>query len=120
MMNKGLNCELKESKFFPKELKAMKDLALKTAKEYKSQAPQQTAPQAQPQQDPIALIGIQIAEAAAAGDMDKVMALTTALNALKAAQQVQPQAPVVEEEPEEETTDESDVEVDEELADMDC
>lgn len=120
MMNKGLNCELKESKFFPKELKAMKDLALKTAKEYKSQAPQQTAPQAQPQQDPIALIGIQIAEAAAAGDMDKVMALTTALNALKAAQQVQPQAPVVEEEPEEETTDESDVEVDDELADMDC
>ena len=120
MMNKGLNCELKESKFFPKELKAMKDLALKTAKEYKSQAPQQTAPQAQPQQDPIALIGIQIAEAAAAGDMDKVMALTTALNALKAAQQVQPQAPVVDEEPVEETTDESDVEVDEELADMDC
>jgi glycerophosphoryl diester phosphodiesterase len=120
MMNKGLNCELKESKFFPKELKAMKDLALKTAKEYKSQAPQQTAPQAQPQQDPIALIGIQIAEAAAAGDMDKVMALTTALNALKAAQQPAPQAPVVEEEPEEETTDESDVEVDEELADMDC
>lgn len=120
MMNKGLNCELKESKFFPKELKPMKDLALKTAKEYKSQAPQQTAPQTQPQQDPIALIGIQIAEAAAAGDMEKVMALTTALNALKAAQQVQPQAPVVEEEPEEETTDESDVEVDEELADMDC
>ena len=120
MMNKGLNCELKESKFFPKELKAMKDLALKTAKEYKAQAPQQTAPQAQPQQDPIVLIGLQIAEAAAAGDMDKVMALTTALNALKAAQQTAPQAPVVDEEPEEEVYDESDVEVDEELADMDC
>lgn len=119
MMNKGLNCELKESKFFPKELKAMKDLALKTAKEYKAQAPQQTAPQAQPQQDPIALIGLQIAEAAAAGDMDKVMALTTALNALKAAQQTAPQAPVVNEEPEEDS-DESDVEVDDELADMDC
>lgn len=120
MMNKGLNCEVKESKFFPKELKAMKDLAIKVAKEYKAQAPQQTAPQAQPQQDPIALIGLQIAEAAAAGDMDKVMALTTALNALKAAQQTSPQAPVVDDEPVEETTDESDVEVDDELENMEC
>ena len=120
MMNKGLNCEVKESKFFPKELKAMKDLAIKVAKEYKAQAPQQTAPQAQPQQDPIALIGLQIAEAAAAGDMDKVMALTTALNALKAAQQTAPQAPVVDDEPVEETTDESDVEVDDELENMEC
>lgn len=120
MMNKGLNCEVKESKFFPKELKAMKDLAIKVAKEYKAQAPQQTAPQAQPQQDPIALIGLQIAEAAAAGDMDKVMALTTALNALKAAQQTAPQAPVADDEPVEETTDESDVEVDDELENMEC
>ena len=120
MMNKGLNCEVKESKFFPKELKAMKDLAIKVAKEYKAQATQQTAPQAQPQQDPIALIGLQIAEAAAAGDMDKVMALTTALNALKAAQQTSPQAPVVDDEPVEETTDESDVEVDDELENMEC
>ena len=120
MMNKGLNCEVKESKFFPKELKAMKDLAIKVAKEYKAQAPQQTAPQAQPQQDPIALIGLQIAEAAAAGDMDKVMTLTTALNALKAAQQTAPQAPVADDEPIEETTDESDVEVDDELENMEC
>lgn len=116
MMNKGFNCKVNESKYFPKELKAMKDLAIKVAKEYKSQAPQQTAPQAQPQQDPITLIGLQIAEAASAGDMDKVMALTTALNALKSAQSTEPQAPVVEEE--EEPAEE--LNVDEEIADLDC
>ena len=116
MMNKGFNCKVNESKYFPKELKAMKDLAIKVAKEYKSQAPQQTAPQAQPQQDPITLIGLQIAEAASAGDMNKVMALTTALNALKSAQSTEPQAPVVEE-PEEET---EELNVDEEIADLDC
>lgn len=119
MMNKGLNCEIKESKYFPKELKAMKDFAIKTAKEYKSQAPQQTAPQAQSQaqQNPIALIGLQIAEAAAAGDMDKVMTLTTALNALKAAQQTAPQAPVVDEEPEEEQVE---LNVSDEIKELDC
>lgn len=117
MMNKGFNCKVNESKYFPKELKAMKDLAIKVAKEYKSQAPQQTAPQVQPQQDPITLIGLQIAEAASAGDMNKVMALTTALNALKSAQQTEPQAPVVEE-PEEEPAEE--LNVDEEIADLDC
>lgn len=117
MMNKGFNCKVNESKYFPKELKAMKDLAIKVAKEYKSQAPQQSAPQAQPQQDPITLIGLQIAEAASAGDMNKVMALTTALNALKSAQQTEPQAPVVEE-PEEEPAEE--LNVDEEIADLDC
>ena len=113
MMNKGFNCKVNESKYFPKELKAMKDLAIKVAKEYKSQAP---VAQAQaPAQDPITLIGLQIAEAASAGDMDKVMALTTALNALKSAQSTEPQAPVVEEEePAEELN------VDEEIADLDC
>ena len=115
MMNKGFNCKVNESKYFPKELKAMKDLAIKVAKEYKSQAPV-AQPQAQaPAQDPITLIGLQIAEAASAGDMDKVMALTTALNALKSAQSTEPQAPVVEEEePAEELN------VDEEIADLDC
>jgi hypothetical protein len=53
----------------------------------------------------------------AAGDMDKVMALTTALNALKSAQQTEPQ---VNEEPEEEVYEENEVELDEELADIDC
>ena len=112
MMNKGFNCKVNESKYFPKELKAMKDLAIKVAKEYKSQAP---IAQPQAQQDPITLIGLQIAEAASAGDMDKVMALTTALNALKTAQSTEPQAPVEEEEePAEELN------VDEEIADLDC
>lgn len=112
MMNKGFNCKVNESKYFPKELKAMKDLAIKVAKEYKSQTP---VAQPQAQQDPITLIGLQIAEAASAGDMDKVMALTTALNALKSAQSTEPQAPVVEEEePAEELN------VDEEIADLDC
>lgn len=111
MMNKGFNCKVNESKYFPKELKAMKDLAIKVAKEYKSQAP---VAQPQAQQDPITLIGLQIAEAASAGDMDKVMALTTALNALKSAQSTEPQAPVEEEEPTEELN------VDEEIADLDC
>ena len=111
MMNKGFNCKINESKYFPKELKAMKDLAIKVAKEYKSQAP---VAQPQAQQDPITLIGLQIAEAASAGDMDKVMALTTALNALKSAQSTEPQAPVEEEEPTEELN------VDEEIADLDC
>ena len=114
MMNKGFNCKVNESKYFPKELKAMKDLAIKVAKEYKSQAPV-AQPQA-PAQDPITLIGLQIAEAASAGDMDKVMALTTALNALKSAQSTEPQASVVEE-PEEET---EELNVDEEIADLDC
>ena len=113
MMNKGFNCKVNESKYFPKELKAMKDLAIKVAKEYKSQAPV-AQPQA-PAQDPITLIGLQIAEAASAGDMDKVMALTTALNALKTAQSTEPQAPVEEEEePAEELN------VDEEIANLDC
>lgn len=113
MMNKGFNMVTNESRFFPKELKPMKDMAISKAKELKENAP---ATQAQPQaQDPITLIGLQIAEAAAAGDMDKVMALTTALNALKSA----PQAQAVEE-PEEEVYEENEVELDEELADIDC
>jgi hypothetical protein len=116
MMNKGFNMVTNESRFFPKELKPMKDMAISKAKELKENAPA-TKAQAQPQQDPITLIGLQIAEAASAGDMDKVMALTTALNALKTAQQTEPQ---VNEEPEEEVYEENEVELDEELADIDC
>lgn len=119
MMNKGFNVVTNESRFFPKELKPMKDMAISKAKELKQNAPA-TKSQAQPQaQDPIALIGLQIAEAAAAGNMDKVVALTTALNALKSAQQTEPQAPV-DEEPEEEVYEENEVELDDELADIEC
>ena len=56
-------------------------------------APQQPQQQA-PAQDPVAMIGLQIAEAAAKGDMATVATLTQALSALKAAGA---QAPVVEE-----------------------
>ena len=118
MMNKGFNMVTNESRFFPKELKPMKDMAISKAKELKENAPA-TKAQPQAQQDPITLIGLQIAEAASAGDMDKVMALTTALNALKTAQQTEPQAPVAEE-PEEEVYEENEVELDDELADIEC
>ena len=58
-------------------------------------APQQPQVQQQaPAQDPVAMIGLQIAEAAAKGDMATVTTLTQALSALKAAGT---QAPVVEE-----------------------
>lgn len=116
MMNKGFNMVTNESRFFPKELKPMKDMAISKAKELKENAPA-TKAQPQAQQDPITLIGLQIAEAASAGDMDKVMALTTALNALKTAQQTEPQ---VNEEPEEEIYEENEVELDDELADIEC
>jgi hypothetical protein len=119
MMNKGFNMVTNESRFFPKELKPMKDMAISKAKELKENAPA-TKAQPQAQQDPITLIGLQIAEAAAAGNMDKVMALTTALNALKTAQQTEPQAPVAEEPQEEEVYEENEVELDDELADIDC
>lgn len=76
-------------------------------------------PQAAPAVDPAAAIGLQIAEAAAKGDMDKVMALTAALNALKAAQGVQ--APVAEETNEEVVEEEQQEEMteEEELASLD-
>ena len=59
----------------------------------------QVAPQPQqqaPAQDPVAMIGLQIAEAAAKGDMATVATLTQALSALKAAGV---QAPVEEQQP---------------------
>ena len=125
MMNKGLNCEVKESKYFPKELKAMKDLALKTAKEYKAQAPQQTAPQAQPAVNPlIDKLQILMAKALEDGDFDAYDKLEERYNKLMKQQAPVASAPVVDEPVEENYDDledsESDVDVDEELADMDC
>ena len=117
MMNKGFNCKVNESKYFPKELKAMKDLAIKVAKEYKSQAPQQTAPQAQPAVNPlIDKLQTLMAKALEDGDFDAYDKLEERYNKL-IGQQAQPQAPVVEEEPEEETVE---LNVDEEIADLDC
>ena len=120
MMNKGLNCEVKESKFFPKELKAMKDLAIKVAKEYKAQAPQQTAPQAQPAVNPlIDKLQTLMAKALEDGDFDAYDKLEERYNKLINNQAPVASAPVAEE-PVEETTDESDVEVDDELENMEC
>ena len=121
MMNKGFNCKVNESKYFPKELKAMKDLAIKVAKEYKSQAPQQTAPQAQPAVNPlIDKLQTLMAKALEDGDFDAYDKLEERYNKL-IGQQAQPQAPVVEEEPEEEPEEETvELNVDEEIADLDC
>lgn len=117
MMNKGFNVVTNESRFFPKELKPMKDMAISKAKELKENAP---ATQAQPQAqaaDPIAALGIKIAEAAAKGDMATVATLTAAVQAL---QTTAPVAPATEEEPAEEVYEENEVELEEELADIDC
>ena len=118
MMNKGLNCEIKESKYFPKELKAMKDLAIKVAKEYKSQAPaaQPQAP-SQPAVNPlIDKLQTLMAKALEDGDFEAYDKLEERYNKL-IGQQAQPQAPVVDEEPEEEK---EELNVDEEIADLDC
>lgn len=128
MCTKGLNIKVIESKYMSKDLKPFKDKVLNTAKELKENAPAQTtAPQAQVNQpDPVAAIGLQIAEAAARGDMATVTALTAALTALKNAQgtnaptQNAPQKPETEEPEEEEVIEENEVEVDEDVAEMDC
>lgn len=119
MMNKGLNCELKESKFFPKELKAMKDLAIKVAKEYKSQAPvaQPQAP-TQPAVNPlIDKLQTLMAKALEDGDFEAYDKLEERYNKLIGQQAPVASAPVVDEEPEEETVE---LNVDEEIADLDC
>lgn len=117
MMNKGLNCEIKESKYFPKELKAMKDLAIKVAKEYKTQAPQQTAPQAQPAVNPlIDKLQTLMAKALEDGDFEAYDKLEERYNKLINQQAPVASAPVVDEEPEEEV----ELNVDDEIADLDC
>ena len=79
--------------------KALINSAWEMAKAEANKAPivqqqQQQQQQQAPAQDPVAMIGLQIAEAAAKGDMATVATLTQALSALKAAGA---QAPVVEE-----------------------
>ena len=118
MMNKGLNCVVNESKFFPKELKAMKDLAIKVAKEYKSQAPvaQPQAP-AQPAVNPlIDKLQTLMAKALEDGDFEAYDKLEERYNKLIGQQAPVTSAPVVDEEPEEEV----ELNVDEEIADLDC
>ena len=120
MMNKGLNFKINETKFAPKEIASMKNYSMMVAKELKEIAPKQQTPAAQPQAtvDPVAQIGLQIADAAARGDMATVTALTAALTALQAAKPAVATTPVVEE-PQEETVeeeyDENEVELPEDL-----
>ena len=117
MMNKGFNCKVNESKYFPKELKAMKDLAIKVVKEYKSQAPAQPQASAQPAVNPlIDKLQTLMAKALENGDFDAYDKLEERYSKL-VGQQAQPQAPVVDEEPEEEKIE---LNVDEEIADLDC
>ena len=118
MMNKGFNCKVNESKYFPKELKNMKDLAIKVAKEYKSQAPaaQPQAP-AQPAVNPlIDKLQTLMAKALEDGDFDAYDKLEERYNKLIGQQAPVASAPVVDEEPEEEV----ELNVDEEIADLDC
>ena len=76
------------------ETKTLINSAWEMVKAEASKAPVAQPQQQAPAQDPVAMIGLQIAEAAAKGDMATVATLTQALSALKAAGA---QAPVVEE-----------------------
>lgn len=115
LADRSLNVKVTTDKFISykdKEGRALIDYAwsslkleIKKANEKVARPERPQKPQTQATVDPVTTIGLQIAEAAQAGDMDKVMALTTALNALKAAQTT---APVVEETNEVEVPEEED------------
>ena len=119
MMNKGFNMVTNESRFFPKELKPMKDMAISKAKEVKQNAP---APQAQPQAKSPVLVALeeQMAKAIAEANFDLYDKLEERYNKI-VGQATTPVAPTAVEEPEEEEIyEENEVELDDELADMDC
>lgn len=117
MMNKGFNCKVNESKYFPKELKNMKDLAIKVAKEYKSQAPvAQPQASAQPAVNPLVdKLQTLMAKALEDGDFDAYDKLEERYQKLVGQAPVV-STPVVDEEPEEDV----ELNVDEEIADLDC
>lgn len=118
MMNKGFNMVTNESRFFPKELKPMKDMAISKAKEVKQNAP---APQAQPQAKSPVLVALeeQMAKAIAEANFDLYDKLEERYNKI-VGQATTPVAPTAVEEPEEEVYEENEVELDDELADMEC
>ena len=119
MMNKGFNVVTNESRFFPKELKPMKDMAISKAKEVKQNAP---APQAQPQAKSPVLVALeeQMAKAIAEANFDLYDKLEERYNKI-VGQATTPVAPTTVEEPEEEEIyEENEVELDEELADIEC
>jgi hypothetical protein len=120
MMNKGFNMVTNESRFFPKELKPMKDMAISKAKEVKQSAPA-TQVQAQPQAKSPVLVALeeQMAKAIAEANFELFDKLEERYNKM-VGQATTPVAPTAVEEPEEEVYEENEVELDEELADIDC
>lgn len=120
MMNKGFNVVTNESRFFPKELKPMKDMAISKAKEVKQNAP---APQAQPQAKSPVLVALeeQMAKAIAEANFELYDKLEERYNKM-VGQATTPVAPTAVEEPEEEEEvyEENEVELDDELADIEC
>lgn len=123
MMNKGFNVVTNESRFFPKELKPMKDMAINKAKELKQNAPttQAQAP-AQPQAKSPVLVALeeQMAKAIEEANFELYDKLEERYNKI-VGQATTPVAPTAVEEPvEEEVYEENEVELDEELADIDC
>lgn len=123
MMNKGFNVVTNESRFFPKELKPMKDMALSKAKELKQNAPttQAQAP-AQPQAKSPVLVALeeQMAKAIAEANFELFDKLEERYNKM-VGQATTPVAPTTVEEPEEEEIyEENEVELDDELADIEC
>jgi hypothetical protein len=120
MMNKGFNMVTNESRFFPKELKPMKDMAINKAKEVKQSAPA-TPAQAQPQAKSPVLVALeeQMAKAIAEANFELFDKLEERYNKM-VGQATTPVAPTAVEEPEEEVYEENEVELDEELADIDC
>lgn len=123
MMNKGFNVVTNESRFFPKELKPMKDMALSKAKELKQNAPttQAQAP-AQPQAKSPVLVALeeQMAKAIAEANFELFDKLEERYNKM-VGQATTPVAPTTVEEPEEEEVyEENEVELDDELADIEC
>ena len=123
MMNKGFNMVTNESRFFPKELKPMKDMAISKAKELKESAPAtQAQPQAQPQAKSPVLVALeeQMAKAIEEANFDLYDKLEERYNKM-VGQATTPVAPTAVEEPEEEEVyEENEVELDDELADIEC
>ena len=123
LCSKGLNIKATESKYMTKDLSDFRSAVINLAKELKVDAPSQAQSQApsQAKSPVVAKLEELMTKALEEGDFDTYDKLEERLNKLTG-QQAQPQAPVVDEEPEEEPVEEEQVElnVDEEIADLDC
>lgn len=119
LCNKGLNIKTTESKYMTKDLSEFKNAVLGLAKELKVNAPApqaQVQSQANPNQKMIEKLQEKMAQALDECDLDLYDKLEERLLKLTGEQS---QAPVVEEEPEEETVEEE-LNVDDEIAELDC